>query len=106
MFYTVKELSELLRIKASTIYSWVAKGKIPVRKINGLIRFWSEDIAEWLASCAPQDMKPIPLNFACPSRGSLDALIARAKREVYNPRHGETRRLSSLTRKEGTHGAL
>ena len=106
MFLTVKELSELLKIKASTLYSWVAQGKIPVRRINGLIRFWSEDIVEWLASFAQGEMKPVPLNLECNSQGTLDALIARAKREVYNSRHGETKPLSSLSRREGKHGAL
>lgn len=106
MFLTVKELSHLLKIKASTIYSWAAKGKIPVRKINGLVRFWSEDITEWLTACSSGAMKPVPLNFACAGQGSLDAVIARAKREVYTPRHGETRLVSGLMRKEERDGAL
>lgn len=106
MFLTVKELSELLKIKTSTIYSWVTKGKIPFRKINGLIRFWSGDISEWLDSFPSGHLNPIALNSGCNGRGKLDDLIARAKREAYNPRHGETRMLASLTRKEGKHGAL
>ncbi len=106
VFLTVKELSQLLKIKASTLYAWVAQGKIPFYKTIGLIRFSSEEISEWLASKAHRDRQPIPLNLAGNGPGTLDALIARAKREVYNPRHGETRPRSSLNRKEGDNGAL
>ena len=106
MFLTVKDVSDLLKIKASTIYSWAAQGKIPSRKINGVIRFWSEDIAAWLASFSEGEIKPIALNLASNGHGNLDVLIARAKQEVYNPRHGETRPRSSLTRREEKDGAL
>ena len=106
MFLTVKELSELLKIKASTIYSWAGKCKIPARKINGLVRFWSNDIAQWLDSSPSGHLNRIALNPGSNGRVNLDDLIARAKREAYNPRHGEARPQSSLTRKEGKHGAL
>lgn len=106
MYLTVKELSQLLKVKASTLYSWAAQDKIPVQPMNGLIRFSSEEIDAWLASQAHRDMKPIPLNLSGDGQGALEGLIARAKREVYNPRHGETRPLLSLNRKEEDHGAL
>ena len=38
-------------------------------------------------------------------RADLDRLIARAKREAYNSRHGETRPRSSLIGKEEHDGA-
>jgi excisionase family DNA binding protein len=45
---TVKDLSELLSVKQSTLYSWAAKGSIPSLKLNGLLRFDIEEISDWL----------------------------------------------------------
>ena len=39
MLFTIKDLSARLNIKPSTLYLWAAQGKIPCRKIHGLIRF-------------------------------------------------------------------
>ena len=36
---TIKDLSARLNIKPSTLYLWATQGKIPCRKIHGLIRF-------------------------------------------------------------------
>ena len=47
-FVSVKELSQLLSIKQSTIYFWAHQGIIPYYKIKKLIRFREEEIKEWL----------------------------------------------------------
>jgi excisionase family DNA binding protein len=47
-FLSVKELSQLLSIKQSTIYFWAHQGIIPYYKIKKLIRFREEEIKEWL----------------------------------------------------------
>ncbi len=104
MLLTIKDLAQELRIKPSTLYAWAAQGKIPVVKIHGLIRFQPEAIDAWLQSFRMQEPKPL-LMHSGHAAGSLDALIARAKREVYNSPHGETRPESSLTGKEGEDGA-
>ena len=44
MLFTMKELSARLNIKPSTLYLWAAHGKIPCRKIHGLIRFERDEI--------------------------------------------------------------
>ena len=44
-----KELSRRLTVKEGTIYSWVSRGLIPSKKINGLRRFRVDIIEEWLA---------------------------------------------------------
>ncbi|MDP2735778.1 MAG: helix-turn-helix domain-containing protein, partial [bacterium] len=36
---TIKELSDFLKVKPSTLYSWVHGGTIPFVKLNGLLRF-------------------------------------------------------------------
>lgn len=104
MFLTVKDLSQALQIKPSTLYAWAAQGKIPVVKIHGLIRFQPEDIDAWLKSFRMQEPQLLTMH-ARHDAGSLEALIARAKREAYNSPHGETRPKSSLTGKEGEDGA-
>ena len=87
MLLTIKDLAEQLRIKPSTLYAWASQGKIPCVRIHGLIRFRSEDIDEWLSGFA-QHRPALP---ACKGRGGdIDAVIAAAKRAIYNPRHGET----------------
>ena len=87
MFLTVKELSAQLQIKASTLYVWAAQGKIPCIRIHGLIRFRPKEIEEWLAGFATSRRAlPAFTEYG----GDIDAVIATAKRALYNPRHGET----------------
>ena len=105
MLLTVREVSQLLHIKHSTLYAWAAQGRIPCFKLHGLVRFRREDLDQWLESCRMQSA----LKLALPVRGravDLSKVIARAKRAAYNPRHGETRQRSSPIRKEAADGAV
>lgn len=101
--WDVKELSRYLSIKPSTLYAWVSQGKIPHVKIHGLIRFRPEEIESWLVSFREERVKVPSMSSKGQGHASIDALIARAKREGYNPHRGETRPLSSL-KKEGMMG--
>lgn len=47
---TVKEVSEKLRVKPSTIYAWAEQKLIPCIKLNGVLRFEEAEILNWLAS--------------------------------------------------------
>ena len=47
----VKEISELLGIKLSTIYQWAELRQIPHIKLNGSLRFDPADIEKWVKSC-------------------------------------------------------
>lgn len=98
MLLTVKDLSAWLNIKPSTLYLWAAQGKIPCRKIHGLIRFDPESITTWLHSFEPRTTPAVPPLPRHTSR-DLDQLIEAAKRRVYTPSHGETI-TPSPTRKE------
>jgi excisionase family DNA binding protein len=89
MLLTIKDLSTRLNIKPSTLYLWTAQGKIPSRKIHGLIRFDPEAITAWLHSFEPRQTIATPRVFR-KSHLDLDRLIEAAKREVYTPDHGET----------------
>ena len=84
MLLTVKDLSAWLNIKPSTLYLWAAQGKIPCRKIHGLIRFDREEIHQWLASFAPARSTVGTLSSP-PPQTDVERLIAAAKRDVYTP---------------------
>jgi excisionase family DNA binding protein len=106
MFLTIKDLAQQLRIKPATLYAWAAQGKMPCRKIHGLVRFDQKDIDRWLSSFPPAMSVPPQIGKRRTDNSDLDRLIASAKREVYTPGHGETRPRSSLIGKEEHDGAL
>ncbi len=89
MLLTVKDLSAWLNMKPSTLYLWAAQGKIPCRKIHGLIRFDPDTITTWLRSFEPGQTIAVPPLTRQPHL-DLDRLIEAAKRAVYTAGHGET----------------
>lgn len=48
---SIKEVSEILRVKHKTIYQWAELGQIPCIKLNGTLRFDLDDIEAWVQSC-------------------------------------------------------
>ena len=106
MLLTIKDVAQQLQVKSATVYAWVAAGKIPCLKIHGLLRFHGDEITQWVESFRRPLLSSIP---PCvrpnSSRADLDAIIARVKRQVYTPRHGETRPTASSNRKEVDDGA-
>ena len=106
MMLTVKELSDWLKIKPSTLYLWATQGKIPCRRIHSLIRFEQEAIQLWLESFPELHLTPLPKLRKTSAAPDLDSLIAAAKRESYTPPHGETKPISSLIEKEDVDGAI
>ena len=48
---TVKEASELINVKAKTLYQWIELEQIPHYRLNGSIRFDLEDLSAWIQSC-------------------------------------------------------
>jgi excisionase family DNA binding protein len=82
---TIKDLAEQLQIKSATLYSWTAQGKIPSRKIHGLIRFVPLEIDRWLASFSPPQSVPLQIETRRADHADLNRLIARAKEQAYNP---------------------
>jgi excisionase family DNA binding protein len=47
-FLTVEEASEFLRVKTSTIYSWVSQGKIPHSKVGSRVLFERNALLEFV----------------------------------------------------------
>jgi excisionase family DNA binding protein len=87
---TVKALSQQIQITPSTLYAWASQGKIPCRKIHGLVRFDPTDIDRWLASFSPTQSAPTKIRTHKTDHTDLEHLIASAKRAVYTAGHGET----------------
>lgn len=84
MLLTIKELSAWLNIKPSTLYLWASQGKIPCRRIHGLIRFDPQEIEVWLKGLAGPSASPLP-SLKCADVLDVDRLIEGAKRAVYTP---------------------
>ena len=47
---TIDEAAKLLRVKRSTLYSWVHRRQIPFQKVGSLVRFRKDDLEAWLES--------------------------------------------------------
>ena len=45
---TIEEVAELLKVKKSTLYSWVSAKRIPSFKLHGLVRFDKDEIEGWV----------------------------------------------------------
>lgn len=83
MLLTIQDLSKQLQVKSSTLYAWVAQGKVPSLKINGLIRFDPDAIDRWVKSSVVMVAEHNLFPSAMRSPRHIDAVIARAKRAVY-----------------------
>lgn len=99
---TIKEISAFLKVKESTIYSWVHTDAIPFYKLNGLLRFDMSEIEEWVRNSKPSPSKP-NMDFKRTQSEDITGLVKRAieevKRKEYNPSKRETS-LSQAQRKE------
>jgi len=64
--HNIKELSQLLGVKAGTIYCWVHQDLIPYYKLNKLVQFWESEINEWLKTKSTKEMGQFNLEqFTC-----------------------------------------
>ncbi len=101
-FVTIKELSLLIKVKESTLYSWVHHGLIPFHKLNGLVRFDMEAIREWIKDSHKEIQKQELYIVKKPSQ-NIDAIVKKAIDSVrsnrYNPSNGKPGQIQGL-RKE------
>jgi excisionase family DNA binding protein len=49
-FLDIKEVSELLSIKQSTLRAWIFAGKLPVVRLGRLVRIRESALADWIKS--------------------------------------------------------
>ena len=105
---TIKELSDFLKVKPSTVYSWVHNGTIPFIKLNGLLRFDMNEITEWVENSKPKPPKP-PASFKQTANLDIDSIVKRAvastRKGSYNPSKRETSP-ESRPRKGGSDGTV
>jgi excisionase family DNA binding protein len=99
---TIKDVSEMIKVKPSTLYSWVKAGSIPHYRLNGVIRFDKEEIESWVqASRGKGDIATI--DFRKPATQNIDKIVKRAIDETtgkrYNAANGKPGRHQGL-RKE------
>ncbi len=91
-FVTIKELSHYLKVKESTLYSWVHNGSIPFHKLNGLVRFDMEEIKEWIKASHKETqnqelyiVKKQPQDIESIVKNAVDSV----KGKEYNPSNGK-----------------
>ena len=90
---TIKEISKLLKVKESTLYSWVHSGKIPSFKINGLIRFDIEEIEAWVKGSRKVAVETKRRSGKLLYKHSIDRIVKKSIESVkganYNPPTGK-----------------
>jgi excisionase family DNA binding protein len=91
---TIKELSTDIKVKTSTLYSWVRNGTIPCYKLNGVLRFDLQKIERWIedSKITPSGVRTLEKK---PSKTQdIDAIVKKAieeeKPKVYTPSKRET----------------
>jgi|GEM_PF-4083191 len=67
-FLSVEEAAELLRLKPSTLYSWVSNDKIPYSKVGSRILFAREALVEFVKSREGRKKKPREKDSQTPIR--------------------------------------
>lgn len=92
---SVKDLSQFLNVKESTLYAWVHNGTIPSYKLNGLLRFDMDEIREWVKNSRliPCNVKISPKKS---NRSDVDSIIKKAIDDVTGKSYNPTKRETSL----------
>ncbi len=106
-FVTIKELSQFLKVKESTLYSWVHYGLIPYHKLNGLVRFDMEEIREWVKASHKETQKQ-ELYIMKKQPQDIDGIVKKAidsvKGKGYNSSNGKPGQIKVSGRR--FHGTL
>lgn len=99
---TIKEVSILLNVKASTLYSWVHNGSIPYHKLNGLVRFDLNEIEAWVKSSKSAIVFPDigPLRASEGIATIIKKAIDSVKGKEYNPSNGKPGPMQGLRKEE------
>lgn len=80
MFITVQDVSKLLNVKKSTVYSWVGQGLIPHYKLcGGPVRFKLEEIVQWAEQfkITAGEKPNIPNRYPVKEKSTIDNIIRR-----------------------------
>ena len=101
---TIKEVSEILGVKVSTLYEWVRNGTIPSYRLNGLIRFDMDEIYAWAKSQSTNNTKERRSHRKRSKNKGLDKIITNAIETVNVKRYNSTQR-GNQTKQAGKGGA-
>ncbi len=93
---SIKELSEFLKAKPATIYSWVHSGTISFVKLNGLLRFDMDEIITWIESSKIKPPKP-HASFKKTVNLDIDAIVKRAVESTRKGRYNAGQRETGLS---------
>lgn len=66
----IKEISEMIGVKSSTLYQWSELGQIPCIKLNGCLRFDLDEIMRWIKACkkGTDSSYNSPVQTRCPGK--------------------------------------
>ena len=113
-FLDIHDLSELLGVKKSTLYSLVENGELPHYRIGRLIRFKRNEVERWMESNRREGIdldkkaKGI-LNTTTKPRMDINKIVRKAidgvKKKSYTSDHGKSDRIKGLG-KEVSDGTL
>ena len=106
---TIKEISAFLKVKESTLYSWVHTDAIPFYKLNGLLRFDMAEIEEWVGKSRQSDLRGNVAQIR-PKNVDINSIVKNAVESVtgkgYNPLKRETRPASRSHKEGGCDGTF
>ncbi|KHE92128.1 MAG: helix-turn-helix domain-containing protein [Candidatus Scalindua rubra] len=79
---TIQEVSEFLKVKKLTLYSWVNQKLIPSFKLNGLWRFDMEKIEDWVTESANTKVVTKRVTKKTTRNQDIDRIIKHAIEDV------------------------
>lgn len=112
-FLNIKELSDYLNIRKSTLYLMVENKEIPFFRFGRLIRFKKQEIDDWVEGHRGESIDPVKrgreiLKGAKNPKMDIDSIVKKSIEEVKNRRynfpHGRPDRIKGLGKevKDGT----
>ena len=113
-FLNIQDLSQLLRIKPSTLYSMVEKKMIPHYKVGRMVRFKRCEIDQWMEGNREECVDPekVARKVLAPVQRNaidIDRVVRKAVEGVrgqgYTKSHGKPDQVKGLGR-EDLHGTL
>ena len=114
-FMIVKDVSEYIQIKVSTVYAMVEEKRIPHYRVGRQIRFKRSDLDGWMEEQKQEvvdtkkEARRIIRSVSKRSVQDVDNIVGKAieeeKGKGYNRDHGKSDRIKGL-RKEVDHGSL
>lgn len=108
----IKDVSQFLDVKVSTIYSWAEKGSIPSHKLNGLWRFDMEEIEQWIKLAKPlyNHSQKTTKKLNKGQNQDINRLVKKAIDDIkgrgYNSTNGKSGHSQGLGKEEKGNGTL